>query len=701
MTDTQAAAERIAQLRTELDTHNYRYYVLDEPSIPDAEYDRLFRELQALETEYPQLLTPDSPTQRVSGTPASAFGEVRHEIPMLSLGNAFEEQDLLDFDRRVREGLADLLPGGDLLGGGAEVDYSCEPKLDGLAVSLLYERGQLVRGATRGDGSTGEDITSNVRTIRNVPLKLHGEGWPEILEVRGEVFMSKAGFEALNAKAVETGGKTFANPRNAAAGSLRQLDPRVTAQRPLRFFAYGWGEVRGLPGSLHKAIDEDAPGQGAVSSLPHDRHGDMLDWLRGLGLPVNARYNRRATGAEGLLAFYREVGALRDGLPYDIDGVVYKVDSLPGQKVLGFVARAPRFALAHKFPAEEATTRLVAIDVQVGRTGAITPVARLEPVFVGGVTVTNATLHNEDEIRRKDVRIGDYVVVRRAGDVIPEIVAPVLDRREPSVQEFRMVTACPVCGSAIERPEDEAVARCTGGLFCAAQRKQSLLHAASRKALDIEGLGEKLVDQLVDSGRVKSLADLFDLSEQELANYERMGAKSAQNLVAAIDKARKPTLGRLLYALGIRHVGESTARDLARHFGDIDAVMDASEEALLAVPDVGPVVAGSIRRFFAEPHNRDIIGQLRARGVQPVPESQAAGGQLAGKTVVLTGTLPNWTRDEATRHVLAAGGKVSGSVSRKTSYVVAGEDAGSKLAKARELGVPVLDEAGLRSLLGM
>jgi len=685
-----------ARLRSEIEQHNYRYYVQDDPSISDAEYDALMRQLIELEAAHPELATPDSPTQRVGAAPLSAFGAVRHAVPMLSLGNAFDDEDVQAFDRRV----ADTLREAGLLADGEQVDYFCELKLDGLAISLRYEDGRLVQAATRGDGQTGEDVTANIRTVKSVPLRLKGEA-PRVLEVRGEVLMTRADFERLNEAQRERGEKVFVNPRNAAAGSLRQLDPRVTAQRPLRFFAYGWGEVRGLPGSLHKAIDEDAPGQGAVSSLPHDRHGDMLDWLRGLGLPVNARYNRRATGAEGLLAFYREVGALRDGLPYDIDGVVYKVDSLSGQKVLGFVARAPRFALAHKFPAEEATTRLVAIDVQVGRTGAITPVARLEPVFVGGVTVTNATLHNEDEIRRKDVRIGDYVVVRRAGDVIPEIVAPVLDRREPSVQEFRMVTACPVCGSAIERPEDEAVARCTGGLFCAAQRKQSLLHAASRKALDIEGLGEKLVDQLVDSGRVKSLADLFDLSEQELANYERMGAKSAQNLVAAIDKARKPTLGRLLYALGIRHVGESTARDLARHFGDIDAVMDASEEALLAVPDVGPVVAGSIRRFFAEPHNRDIIGQLRARGVQPVPESQAAGGQLAGKTVVLTGTLPNWTRDEATRHVLAAGGKVSGSVSRKTSYVVAGEDAGSKLAKARELGVPVLDEAGLRSLLGM
>ncbi|CAB3648247.1 MULTISPECIES: NAD-dependent DNA ligase LigA [Achromobacter] len=689
------AAQAAARLRAEIEQHNVRYYVYDDPSISDAEYDRLMRELQALEAEHPELVTPESPTQRVGAAPVSAFGSVRHVVPMLSLGNAFDEEDVTAFDRRV----TDTLRGAGLLGPAQQADYFCELKLDGLAISLRYEDGRLVQAATRGDGQTGEDVTSNIRTIKAIPLQLKG-AYPKVLEVRGEVLMNRADFEKLNQAQAKRDEKVFVNPRNAAAGSLRQLDPRITAKRPLRFFAYGWGEVQGLAGSQGGLFAEASAGAAEASQLPEKSHGAMLDWLASLGLPVNVKHNHRASGAEGLMAFYAKVGKLRPELPYDIDGVVYKVDSLPAQKVLGFVARAPRFALAHKFAAEEATTTLVDIEVQVGRTGAITPVARLKPVFVGGVTVTNATLHNEDEIRRKDVRIGDTVIVRRAGDVIPEVLGPVLDKRPDDAREFVMPTACPVCGSAIERLEDETIARCTGGLFCGAQRKQTLWHAASRKALDIEGLGEKLVDQLVDSGRVKTLADLYSLRPLELVGLDRMGQKSADNLVAAIDKARAPGLNRLLYALGIRHVGETTARDVARHFGSIDAIMDADEDALSSVPDVGPVVAASIRRFFAEQHNRDVIEQLKSQGVNPVAEAAPQATTLAGKTFVLTGTLPNWTREEASMRIQAAGGKVSGSVSKKTAYLVAGEDSGSKLAKAQELGVAVLDEDGLKALLG-
>ena len=689
-------AETAARLRAELEQHNVRYYVYDEPSISDAEYDGLMRQLEALEAEHPELVTPESPTQRVGAAPVSAFGSVRHAVPMLSLNNAFDEEEVVAFDRRV----TDTLRGAGLLGPAQQADYFCELKLDGLAISLRYEDGRLVQAATRGDGQAGEDVTSNIRTIKAIPLQLQGAA-PKVLEVRGEVLMNRADFEKLNLAQAKRDEKVFVNPRNAAAGSLRQLDPRITAKRPLRFFAYGWGEVQGLTGKQSGLFDEATAGVGQASQLPEDSHGAMLAWLHTLGLPVNLKHNHRATGAEGLMAFYAQVGAMRASLPYDIDGVVYKVDSLPAQKVLGFVARAPRFALAHKFAAEEATTTLLDIEVQVGRTGAITPVARLKPVFVGGVTVTNATLHNEDEIRRKDVRKGDTVIVRRAGDVIPEVLGPVLEKRPDDAQEFVMPTACPVCGSAIERLEDETIARCTGGLFCGAQRKQTLWHAASRKALDIEGLGEKLVDQLVDSGRVKTLADLYSLRPLELVGLDRMGQKSADNLVAAIDKAREPGLNRLLFALGIRHVGETTARDVARHFGSIDAIMDADEDALSSVPDVGPVVAASIRRFFAEQHNRDVIEQLKAQGVNPVAEAVPQSTTLAGKTFVLTGTLPNWTREEASMHIQAAGGKVSGSVSKKTAYLVAGVEAGSKLTKAQELGVTVLDEDALKELLGM
>ncbi|VCU72292.1 DNA ligase [Pigmentiphaga humi] len=674
------AAKRVAELRTELALHNMRYYVLDDPLISDAEYDALFAELVALEQAHPQLATSDSPTQRVGGAPLSAFGSVRHAVPMLSLNNAFEDEDIEAFDKRVRDGLETE----------QSVDYVCELKLDGLAVSLRYEHGRLARAATRGDGQTGEDITANIRTVRAIPLTLHGPV-PEVLEVRGEVLLFRKDFERLNDAQRETGDKVFINPRNAAAGSLRQLDPRITARRPLRFFAYGWGEIRGVaPGMADAAADQP----------PFDTQAGMLDWLQQLGIPVN-RERRVASGAAELLAFYRHVEKVRTGLPYDIDGVVYKVNRLDDQRRLGFVSRAPRFAIAHKFPAEEATTELLDIEVQVGRTGAITPVARLKPVFVGGVTVTNATLHNEDEIERKDLRIGDTVVVRRAGDVIPEVVTAVPDRRPADARKFVMPTECPVCGSAIERPEEEIIARCTGGLFCAAQRKQALWHAAQRRALDIEGLGEKLIDQLVERGRVRTLADLYTLAEEELAGLDRMGEKSARNLIEAIAATRQPPLGRFLFALGIRHVGESTARDLARCFGRLDAVMNAPENELLAVPDVGPIVAASIHRFFAEPHNREVVAELLRNGVEPGTETvvDRTAGPIGGKIFVLTGTLPTLTRDEAADLIRAAGGKVTGSVSKKTHYVVAGEDAGSKLAKAQELGIAVLDEDGLKALL--
>ena len=676
MDSQDAVIERLTWLRGEIERHNQAYYVHDAPVVSDAQYDTLMRELQSLEAAHPQLVTTDSPTQRVGASPLAAFGSVTHSVPMLSLGNAFEDTEVRAFDKRV----ADTLRAAGKLSAGEEVSYFCELKLDGLAISLRYERGVLVQAATRGDGQTGEDVTMNVRTIKSIPLRLKGpeQEIPEILEVRGEVFMNLADFERLNATQQSRGEKIFVNPRNAAAGSLRQLDPRITAQRPLSFFSYGWGDLGGF-------------------QLP--RHSAMLDWLQRLGLPVNEKQHVLASGAEQLLQFYAQIGARRAQLPYDIDGVVYKVDDLTAQRVLGFVARAPRFAIAHKFPAQEATTELLDIEVQVGRTGAMTPVARLAPVFVGGVTVTNATLHNETEILRKDVRIGDTVIVRRAGDVIPEVVGPVLAQRPIFASSFVMPTACPVCGSAIERVEDEAIARCTGGLFCAAQRKQSLIHAAGRKALDIEGLGEKLVEQLVDRDRVHSLAELYTLRVDELAEYDRMGRKSAENLIEAIAQAKRPQLNRLIFALGIRHVGETTARDLALHFGSIEAVMQAQPEALLQVPDVGPVVAGSIARFFAEPHNQEVVRALREQGVEPqLPEAQRSSG-LAGKTFVLTGTLPTWSREEASSRIIAAGGKVSGSVSRKTSYVVAGEEAGSKLEKATELGVAILDETGLKALL--
>jgi len=669
MTGTAAPAGRIAHLRAEIERHNHQYYVLDAPLVSDAEYDVLFRELQALEAEHPALITPDSPTQRVGATASEAFSPVTHGVPMLSLNNAFADEEVAAFDRRVREGL-----------GVEVVEYATEPKFDGLAINLVYEDGRLVRGATRGDGTTGEDVTANLRTVQAIPLRLAGSRPPARVEVRGEVLMLKRDFDALNAVQRDRGEKIFANPRNAAAGSLRQLDPRVTASRRLTFFAYGLGLVEGGP--------------------TFARHSAVLDWLEDERLPVT-RERRQVRGVEGLLAYYRDIGARRAALPFDIDGVVYKVDDLDAQGRLGFVARAPRFAVAHKYPPEEATSIVVAIDVQVGRTGALTPVARLQPVFVGGVTVTNATLHNEEEVRRKDIRIGDTVVVRRAGDVIPEVARVVPERRPSDAQLFRMPSSCPECQSAVERPEGEAIARCTAGLYCPAQRKQALLHFASRRAMNIEGLGEKLVDQLVGAGLVHTPADLYRLEIETLATLERMGRKSAANLHAAIAASRTPPLERFVYALGIRNVGESTARDLARHFGSIEALMAAEPAALELVPDVGPVVAQSIWRFSHEAHNREVVEQLLAAGVAPRHDAAPTGAPapLAGRTFVLTGTLPSLTRDEAKARIEAAGGKVAGSVSKKTDYVVAGSEAGSKLEKAQQLGVAVLDEAQLLALL--
>jgi DNA ligase (NAD+) len=776
MISAQTAAERIAHLRSEIDAHNYRYYVLNEPSVPDAEYDRLFNELKALEAEHPELVTPDSPTQRVGGAALAAFGQVRHEVPMLSLGNAFDEQDLIDFDRRAREGLD--LPAGDLFGGGAELEYSCEPKLDGLAVSLLYENGQLVRGATRGDGSTGEDISANVRTVRNIPLRLHGSGWPQVLEVRGEIYMPKAGFEALNARQLESGGKPFANPRNAAAGSLRQLDSKITASRPLELCAYGVGRSDG--------------------ELP-DTHIGILNALKGWGLPIS-RELKLATGVAECRVYYQAIGEKRDALPYEIDGVVFKVNSTAQQRELGFRAREPRWAIAHKFPAREEITELLGVEFQVGRTGAITPVARLKPVQVAGVTVSNATLHNMDEVARLGVMIGDSVIVRRAGDVIPQILGVIAERRPADARAVQVPEQCPVCGSAVERTQlikrskgresvsEGSIYRCVGRLACQAQLKQAIIHFVSRRAMDIDGLGDKIVEQLVDRGLVKSPADLYCLTFEQIVALEGFAEVSSRNLLKAIDASRTPTLARFIFALGIPDVGEETAKLLARALGSLERIGRALPDVLVYLPDVGLEVAHEIHRFFEDEHNRNVIAQLRERGVQPQGEAelhpefaacatladlldrlnilhiartgaqrladrfgsldaiiaadwldlrqverltekaarslrdyfdnlenaqraraieaqlrefgmhwqserkQAQGLPLAGQTWVLTGTLESMSRDEAKARLEALGAKVAGSVSAKTACIVAGAGAGSKLAKASELGLAVLDE---------
>ncbi|NRF68738.1 NAD-dependent DNA ligase LigA [Aquincola sp. S2] len=668
---------RAAELRDLIDYHAQRYYVLDEPEIPDAEYDKLFQELQALEAAFPELATPDSPTQRIIGAVLEGLQPVRHAVPMLSIETERDTSEAAArrFDARVRRAL-------ELADDAPPVAYSAELKFDGLALNLRYEAGVLVQAATRGDGETGEDVTHTINTIREIPKRLKGAAKTSVIEVRGEVYMRRDGFERLNEQQREKGEKTFVNPRNAAAGVVRQLDARIAAKRPLSFFAYGLGEVR----------DWSAP----------PTHSATLQALADFGVPVNAE-REVVLGADGLVAYHARIGAQRDALPFDIDGVVYKVNQRALQERLGFKTREPRWALAHKYPAQEQLTLLRGIEVQVGRTGKLTPVAKLEPVFVGGTTVSNATLHNVFELRRKDVRIGDTVIVRRAGDVIPEVVGRVPGERQGHVPNFRMPRQCPVCGSAVMREKGGIDHRCTGGLFCAAQRKQALLHFAGRRAMDIEGLGDKLVDQLVDAGLIRTLPELYKLGVAKLTALERMGEKSAQNLVANLERSKQTTLQRFLYALGIRQVGESTARDLARHFGGIDRLMEACEEQLLEVPDVGPIVARSIHAFFDQPHNREVVEQLRAAGIawdeHDGKAAQAGPQPLAGKTLVLTGTLPTLSRDEAKALIEAAGGKVSGSVSKKTHWVVAGDEAGSKLDKARELGVEVLDEAGLKALL--
>ena len=661
--------KKAQELRESIQTYNVQYYVLDEPTVPDAEYDRTLRALEALEAQYPALITPESPTQRVGATPLTAFASVQHRMPMLSLNNAFSEEEVADFDRRIREKLEV-----------DQVDYLAEPKLDGLAVSLLYEQGKLQCAATRGDGQTGENITQNVRTIRSVPLQLLGKYIPHRLEVRGEVYMPKKGFAQLNQKALQAGEKTFVNPRNAAAGSLRQLDSRMSAARPLQIYCYALGDVEG--------------------SVPFDTHGEMLAGLRQWGFPVSQEV-RKVRGVQGCVQYHQQLLAKRDQLPFEIDGVVYKVDSFAFQKEMGFVARAPRWAIAHKFPAQEEMTLVEDIQVQVGRTGVLTPVAKLQPVFVGGVTVTNATLHNADEVTRKDVRVGDTVIVRRAGDVIPEVVSVVLAKRSAHSVAFQMPDRCPVCGSGAIRENEETAVRCTGGLFCAAQRKEAIKHFASRKAMDIEGLGDKLVEQLVDSNLIQSPADLYRLDQLTLTNLERMGDKSAANLIEALSKSKATTLARFLFALGIREVGEATAHNLAQHFASLEAIQSADEPALLQVADVGPVVAKRLLHFFQEAHNQQVIEALFRAGIHwPSQEKKAATDQrFTAKTFVLTGTLSSMTRDEAKEKIQAQGGKVTGSVSAKTSFVLAGESPGSKLANAEKLGVTVLTEEQFLAML--
>jgi DNA ligase (NAD+) len=688
-------AARAAELRTQLHHHGHQYYVLDAPTIPDAEYDRLFKELQALEAAHPELLAPDSPTQRVGGKPLDSFASVTHVVPMLSIRTETdtEASGAEAFDTRIRKelGLTDADP---------LVDYVAELKFDGLAMSLRYEHGVLVQAATRGDGETGEDVTQNIRTIGQIPLRLSHDA-PKVLEVRGEVYMARGDFEALNERqrariaAGEKGEKTFVNPRNAAAGAVRQLDPTIAAQRPLSFFAYYLriDTEDGLGTTLERNLD------GLIRNGIHTQ-SQALDKLREWGFPV-CEHTKVVKGSAGLVAFHQKIAQLRDALPFDIDGVVYKVDDIQKEARLGFVTREPRWAVAHKYPAQEQLTTVQAIEVQVGRTGKLTPVAKLAPVFVGGVTVTNATLHNEDEARRKDVRVGDTVVVRRAGDVIPEVVSVIVEKRLHESQIFTMPHTCPVCGSAAVREEGEADYRCTGGLFCSAQRKQAILHFAHRRAVEIEDLGDKLVEQLVDAGVVKTLPDLYRMGFTALVTLERMAEKSANNVLASIEKSKQTTLPRFLFGLGIRHVGEATAKELARHFGKMDAIMDATLDQLLQVADVGPIVAQSLRTFFDQPHNREVVEQLRACGVTWTEGEPTAGASLplAGQTFVLTGTLPTLSRDQAKDMLEALGAKVAGSVSKKTHCVVAGAEAGSKLDKAQELGIKVLDEAGLLALV--
>lgn len=651
-----------------INQHNHQYYVLDDPSIPDAEYDRLYRELLTLEHDHPELITPDSPTQRVGSQPLDSFSKVTHQVPMLSLNNVFSDEELQDFDRRIREKLKlDI------------VSYAAEPKLDGLAVTLMYENGRLIYGATRGDGSTGEDVTENLKTIPSIPLRLVGEDHPGVLEVRGEVFMPKAGFAAFNQQAMENGEKVFVNPRNAAAGSLRQLDPRITAKRPLDIYIYALGRVEG-------------------GFMP-DNHTDVLHQLNAWGLKHSPLLDC-VQGVQSLLDYYQNITLLRNDLPYEIDGVVYKINDYAQQAELGYVSRAPRWAIAHKFPAQEELTWLEDIQIQVGRTGALTPVARLQPVFVGGVTVTNATLHNMDEIERKDIRIGDSVIVRRAGDVIPEVVGPVLDERKRGSKLFVMPDVCPVCGSSVERLADEAVYRCTGGLYCAAQRKAAIKHFSARRAMDIDGLGDKIIDQLIDRDLIKTPADLYDLDLKSLAELERMGDKSAENILQSLSASKETTFARFLFSLGIREVGEATAASLAKHYRTLERLLDATEEDLMMVNDVGPVVALRISHFLAEPHNRSVIEQLLSAGIRWLVPDEPQSQPLAGMTFVLTGTLTDISRNDAKQMLQSLGARVSGSVSAKTNFVVAGDKAGSKLEKAESLGIPVIGELDMMRILG-
>lgn len=678
MTITAEETKRIEELRDQLNTYSHQYYVLDSPTVPDAEYDRLFRELQSLESEYPETITTDSPTQKVGAPALTSFTQVTHERPMLSLDNAMNERELIDFERKVKDRLKGQLNHTE------PFEFACEPKLDGLAVSILYENGQLVQAATRGDGTTGENITLNVRTIKNVPLSLRGHNYPQRLEVRGEIYIPKAGFEKLNQDARENDGKVFANPRNAAAGSLRQLDSRITAKRPLEFCAYSIGVVS----------DE--------YTLPNT-HSAILNNIKRWGLKINSDM-AVVKGIQACVEYFAEMGQKRDRLDYDIDGIVFKINDLSIQEKLGFVARAPRWAIAAKFPAQEEITTLVGVDFQVGRTGALTPVARLKPVHVAGVMVSNATLHNMDEIARLGVKIGDSVVIRRAGDVIPQVVSVVLERRPDDAADIVMPTRCPVCNSHVERIANEAVARCTGGLYCGAQRKEAIKHFASRKALDIDGLGDKLVEQLVDAGLINSFDDLFHLNFEDVAALERMGEKSARNLLSSLEKSKNTTLGRFLYALGIREVGVTTAQNLADYFGFLERIEQADEATLLAVPDVGEIVAKHILAFFGEDHNKVIIEQLKKVGLnwpesEPVSSKETAELPLSGKVFVITGTLSEMGREDAKHYLQALGGKVTGSVSAKTDCLVAGEKAGSKLTKAENLGINILDEAGFIDLL--
>ena len=667
MNQPQQPEEQIEHLREQLRRHNYHYYVLDDPQIPDSEYDRLFHQLKSLEEQHPGLITADSPTQRVGVAPLSGFDEVQHKAPMLSLGNVFTETGLMEFERRSM----------DRLGSDEPLEYEVEPKLDGLAINLRFENGVLVQAATRGDGSRGEDVTQNVRTIESIPLKLIGDNYPQLLEARGEVFMPLAGFNALNKKALARGEKPFANPRNAAAGSLRQLDSRITAKRPLAFYAYGVGEV-----------DAD----------PDITQSGVMMRLRGWGIPVSPEL-QVVSGAEGCLEYYHELMRRRDSLAYDIDGIVYKVNSLKKQRTLGYVSRAPRWAIAHKFPAQEELTVVEAVEFQVGRTGAITPVARLQPVTVAGVVVSNATLHNMDEVQRKDIRVGDTVIIRRAGDVIPEVVSVVSERRPADAGTVVMPQRCPVCGSDILRAPGEAIARCSGGLYCSAQRKEGIKHFASRKAMDIDGLGDKLVEQLVDAGLIEDASGLYQLHAEDVAGLERMGGKSADNLMDALQKSKTSSLSRFLFALGIREVGEATAKSLAQEFLTLDAIMAADEERLQQTPDVGPIVAAHIVSFFQQPHNLEVLQRLLAAGIEwPREQRQQGEMPLQGKTFVLTGALSR-PRSEFKAQLQQLGAKVTGSVSKKTDYVVAGEAAGSKLEKAKSLGVTVLNEAELEELL--